>query len=407
MPRPSVAVTGLGAVTPLGVDVADLWRGLVAGRSGVQRIDDLLASVPGLPVRIAAPMAQEALAPVPRVQARRMDRCQQAALVAARQAWADAGSPEADPERVAVVVGTGVGGVTTLLEQEGVLRAQGPHRVSPRTVPRLMPNGPAAWISIEFGAQAGVYTPISACSSGAEALALGARLIRSGEADVVIAGGAEAAITPLTVAAFAQAGAVSRRNDEPERASRPFDASRDGFVLGEGAGIMILEREGFAAGRGAAIRGRLAGFGITADAHHITAPDPAARGQIRAMQRAVTDAGLTPADIGHVNCHATSTVVGDPGEAAAIRAALGDDVVLTAPKSNLGHLFGAAGAVEAIIALLSVTNGLIPPTLNLDDKDPAIALEVVTGAPRQHPLGAAVSNSFGFGGQNVSLVLTG
>jgi 3-oxoacyl-[acyl-carrier-protein] synthase II len=210
-----------------------------------------------------------------------------------------------------------------------------------------------------------------------------------------------------TVAAFARAGAVSRRNDEPERASRPFDAARDGFVLGEGAGIMILEREEFAAGRGAAARGHLAGFGITADAHHITAPDPAARGQIRAMQRAVTDAGLTPADIGHVNCHATSTVVGDPGEAAAIRAALGDDVVLTAPKSNLGHLFGAAGAVEAIIALLSVTSGLIPPTLNLDTKDPAIALDVVTGAPRQHPPGAAVSNSFGFGGQNVSLVLTG
>jgi 3-oxoacyl-[acyl-carrier-protein] synthase II len=407
MTTASVAVTGLGAVTPLGADVAELWQGLLAGRSGVRRIDDLLDGCGlDLPVRIAAPMAEEPLAAFPRPQARRMDRCQQAALAAARQAWAGAGAPGVDPDRLAVVVATGVGGVTTLVEQEHVLREQGPRKVSPFTVIRLMPNGPAAWISIEFGARAGVYTPISACSSGAEALALGARLIRAGEADVVIAGGAEAPIMPLTIAAFAQAGALSKRNDEPERASRPFDVGRDGFVLGEGAGVMILEREEFAAARGAAVLGHLAGYGITADAHHITAPDPEAAGQIRAMRKAVADAGLSPADIGHVNCHATATPVGDPGEAVAIRAALGGDVVLTAPKSSFGHLFGAAGAVEAITALLAVANRVVPPTLNLDAKDPAVTLDVVTGSPRPHPPGAALSNSFGFGGQNVCLVLS-
>jgi 3-oxoacyl-[acyl-carrier-protein] synthase II len=401
----------MGAITPLGTGVDCLWRGLLAGRSGVRRIDDLLeppgaAGCPDLPVRIAAPMPADLSAGVPRVQARRMDRCQLAALAAARQAWTEAGEPEVDPCRLAVVIGTGIGGVTTLLEQEAVLRDAGPRRVSPYTVPRLMPNGPAAWVSIEFDAAAGAYAPISACSSGAEALALGARLIRAGEADVVIAGGAEAAIAPLTVAGFARAGALSRRADEPERASRPFDVDRDGFVLGEGAGVLILEREEFAAARGADIIGRLAGYGITSDAHHITAPDPAGDGQVRAMRQAVADAGLVPADIRHVNCHATATVVGDPGEAAAIQAALGDDVLLTAPKSSLGHLFGAAGAVEAITTLLTVTRGLIPPTINLDARDPAVRLEVVAGAPRPHQLMAALSNSFGFGGQNVCLILS-
>lgn len=402
-----VVVTGLGATTPLGGDVDALWEGLLAGRSGVRRIDDLIAAkkhADELPTKIAAPMAVSPADVLPRVQARRMDRCQQAALVAAQQAWTHAGTPEVDPVRLAVVIGTGIGGVTTLLDQDDLMEEKGPGKVSPLTVPMLMPNGPAAWVSLEFGARAGVYTPVSACASGAEALAFAARLIRSGEADVVIAGGAEAAIAPLTIAGFAQARTLSKRNDDPTRASRPFDVGRDGFVLGEGAGALILERADFAAARGARLLGRLAGWGVTADAHHITGPDPTGAGQIRAMLAAVDKAGLTPADVDHVNCHATSTVVGDVGEATAIRQAFGDDVVLTAPKSSIGHLVGAAGAVEAIATLLSVAGEVIPPTLNLDEKDPAVTLDVVTGGPRKGRLGAAVSNSFGFGGQNVSLL---
>jgi 3-oxoacyl-[acyl-carrier-protein] synthase II len=407
MSAQDVVITGLGATTPLGGDVDALWQGLLAGRSGVCRIDDLLASFGHeLPTRIGAPMAVSPDQALPRVQARRMDRCQQAALVAAQQAWTDAGAPEVDPVRLAVVIGTGIGGVNTLLDQDDLLEEKGPSRVSPLTVPMLMPNGPAAWVSLEYGARGGVYTPVSACASGAEALALAARLIRSGEADVVIAGGAEAAIAPLTIAGFAQARTLSKRNDDPEHASRPFDVSRDGFVLGEGAGVMILERADFAAGRGARVLGRLAGFGITSDAHHITGPDPTGAGQIRAILRAVSDAGLQPADVDHVNCHATSTVVGDLYEAAAIRQALGNDVVLTAPKSSIGHLVGAAGAVEGIITLLSVINGVIPATLNLEQKAPEVELDVVSGGPRERHLRAALCNSFGFGGQNVSLLFT-
>jgi 3-oxoacyl-[acyl-carrier-protein] synthase II len=402
-----VVITGLGATTPLGGDVEGLWQRLLQSRSGVRRIDDQ-AWTEGydLPVKIAAPMAVSPAEMLPRVQARRMDRCQQAALVAAGQAWTDAGSPDVDPVRLAVVLGTGIGGIHTLLHQDDLLERGGPTKVSPRTVPMLMPNGPAAWISLEFGARGGVFTPVSACASGAEALALAARLIRSGEADVVIAGGAEAAITPITIAGFAQARTLSRRNDEPERASRPFDVNRDGLVLGEGAGVMVLERADFAAARTARVHGLLAGAGITSDAYHITGPDPDGVGQTSAILAAVKNAGLRPEDIRHVNCHATSTIVGDVGEAVAIQRALGDQPVLTASKSAIGHLFGAAGAVEAIITVLSIKNGLIPPTLNLEQLAPGIELEVVSQQARSLDLDAAISNSFGFGGQNVSLLFT-
>ena len=402
-----VVITGLGATTPLGGDVDSLWEGLLSGRTGVRRIDDLVASYPHadqLPTKIGAPMAVSPADVLPRVKARRMDRTEQAALVAANQAWAEAGTPEVDPIRLAVVIGTGIGGLTTLLDQDDLIERDGPLRVSPLTVPMLMPNGPAAWVSLEYSARAGVYTTVSACASGAEAIAMGIRLIRSGEADVVIAGGVESAIAPLTIAGFAQARTLSRRNDDPERASRPFDVHRDGFVLGEGAGIMVLERPEFAQARGAHVLGRLAGFGITSDAHHITGPDPSGAGQVAAMLRAVSDAGLEPSDVGHVNCHATSTVVGDIGEATAIERALGDEVVVTAPKSNLGHLVGAAGAVEGVVTLLSVANGVIPHTLNLEEKAPEVHLDVVTGEPRKQHLTAALCNSFGFGGQNVSLL---
>jgi 3-oxoacyl-[acyl-carrier-protein] synthase II len=404
-----VVITGLGAITPLGPDVESLWEGVLAGRSGVRRIDERLtgyAHAADLPTLIAAPMAIDPDTQLSRVHARRMDRSEQAAVVAAKQAWADAGSPEVDPERLAAVIGTGIGGVTTLLDQDDVIEQRGPGRVSPLVVPMMMPNGPAAWVSLELGARAGVYSTVSACASGAEAISMAIRLIRSGEADVVVAGGAEAAIAPLTIAGFAQARTLSKRNDDPEHASRPFDVGRDGFVLGEGAGVLVLERAGFAAGRGARVLGRVAGFGVTSDAYHITGPDPSGEGQIRAIRRAVADAGLTPADIDHVNCHATSTVVGDIGEAVAIRKALGDDVVLTAPKSGLGHLVGAAGAVESILTVLTVANGVIPHTLNLQQKAPEVTLDVVAGEPRKQDLRAAVCNSFGFGGQNVSLVFT-
>jgi 3-oxoacyl-[acyl-carrier-protein] synthase II len=404
-----VVITGMGATTPLGGDVESLWDGMLAGRSGVRRIDDLVADyayAEDLPTRIGAPMAVSPDSVLTRVQARRMDRCQQAALVAAQQAWAQAGTPAVDPARLGVAIGTGIGGIATLLAQDDLIEAKGPGRISPLAIPMLMPNAPAAGVSIEFGARAGVYCPVSACASGAEALAQAVRLLRAGEADVVVAGGTEAAIVPVVIAGFAQARTLSKRNDDPGRASRPFDVDRDGFVLGEGAGALVLERADYAAARGARVIARLAGYGVTSDAYHITGPDPEGSGQIRAIQRAVADAGLRPGDVGHVNCHATSTVAGDVGEAVAIERALGDHVVLTAPKSALGHLVGAAGAVESIITVLSVLQGIVPPTVNLDHKAPEVRLDVVSGEPRKLPIEAAICNSFGFGGLNVSLLFT-
>jgi 3-oxoacyl-[acyl-carrier-protein] synthase II len=404
-----VVITGWGATTPLGGDVETLWGNMLAGKSGVRRIDERVrnyAHWEQLPTLIGAPMAVEPDSVLSRVQARRLDRCEQAALVAAHQAWDEAGKPEVDGERLAAVIGSGIGGVSTVLGQDDLIEEKGPLRVSPLVVPMMMPNGPAGWVSIEFGAKAGAYATVSACASGAEALALGSRLIRSGEADVVIAGGTEACIAPLTIAGFAQARTLSKRNDDPERASRPFDVDRDGFVLGEGAGVVILESAEFAAARGARILGRLAGYGVTSDAYHITGPDPTGEGQIRAIRAALRTAGLTATDVDHVNCHATSTVVGDIGEAVAIRAALGDHVVLTAPKSSFGHLVGGAGAVESIVTLLSIRDGVIPHTLNLENKAPEVHLDVVAGEPRHQRIHAAVCNSFGFGGQNVSLLFT-
>jgi 3-oxoacyl-[acyl-carrier-protein] synthase II len=410
-----VVVTGLGATTPLGGDVASTWEALLAGRSGVRRIDDdehEWVTRHDLPVKIASPLAVSPLETIPRVQARRLDRCEQVALVAAKEAWAHAGlggpdDLQVDPERLAVVVGTGIGGAVTLLDQDDLLEGPGLRKVSPLTVPMLMPNGPAAWVGLELGARAGVHAPVSACASGAEALAWGLRLLRAGEVDVVVAGGAEACITGITVAGFVQARTLSQRNDDPERASRPFDTGRDGFVLGEGAGIVVLERAEFAAARGATVHGRLAGAGITADAYHITGPDPDGTGQAAAIRKSLASAGIDTGDVTHVNCHATSTVAGDVGESRAVRKALGDHPVLTAPKSALGHLVGAAGAVESIITLLSIKEGVVPATLNLEEKDPGVELDVVAGEPRKMDITAAVNDSFGFGGHNVALTFTG
>lgn len=401
-----VVVTGMGAITPLGGDVESLWTGMIEGRSGVRSIESDLMAEMELPVTIAAPMAVSPADFLNPVRAKRLDRSQQAALVAAREAWTDAGNPEVEPSRLAVVIGSGVGGILSLLSEDDVLERSGARRVSPRTVPMLMTNGAAALVSIEFGAQAGAYSPVSACASGAEAIAAGARLIRAGEADVVIAGGTEAAITPITLAAFAQIGALSKRVGDPECASRPFDRDRDGFVLGEGAGVLILERADHARARGKRARSVLKGAGIASDAFHMTSPDPEGAGQSSAITKALRQAGLHGRDIGHVNCHATGTAIGDLAEAKSIHRTLGPTPVLTAPKASLGHLVGAAGAVEAIVTVLSVQKGLIPPTRNLENVSPGIDFDIVSGSARSGPIEAAITNSFGFGGQNVSLLFT-
>ncbi|RZQ64875.1 beta-ketoacyl-[acyl-carrier-protein] synthase family protein [Amycolatopsis suaedae] len=405
MSNNDVVITGLGATTPLGGDVASTWEGLLSGRSGVEPLEAEWVEKFGLPVKIAAQLAVEPTEILPRVEARRLDRSEQVAMVATREAWADAGHGEdtVDPDRLAVVVGTGIGGATTLLNQDDLLENAGLRKVSPLTVPMLMPNGPAAHVGLEVKARAGVHAPVSACASGAEALAWAWRMLRAGEADVAVAGGAEAAIAAITMAGFAQARTMSTRNDDPHRASRPWDVKRDGFVLGEGAGIMVLERAEYAKARGAKIYGRLAGIGTSADSYHITAPDPEGTGQARAISAAIRSAGLDPADIGHVNAHATSTPVGDVGETVAVRKAIGEHPILTAPKSVLGHLLGAAGAVEAIATVLSIKEGVIPPTMNIEQLDPGVTHDVVIGEPRKIDLTAAISDSFGFGGHNVAL----
>jgi 3-oxoacyl-[acyl-carrier-protein] synthase II len=400
-----IVVTGLGATTPLGGDVATFWDGLLAGRSGVVALTADWAG--DLSVRIAAPMAVDPTEVIPRVQSRRLDRCEQAALVAAREAWADAGftgtAREAglEPTRVAVVIGTGIGGVTSLLTQYDILMSKGPSRVSPLLVPMNMPNGPAAYVGLEIGAQAGVHTTVSACASGSEAVAYGLDLLQLDRADVVVVGGTEACIHPLNIAGFAQMRAMSTRNDEPERASRPWDKGRDGFVLGEGAGVLVLERASSARARGREPYAVLASGAITSDAYDIVQPDRA--GQVRAMEAALRRSGLSAADIVHVNAHATSTPVGDMGEAGAIAELFGEDTVVTATKSMTGHLLGAAGAIESIATVLSVKHDVIPPTINLEDPDDELKVDVPR-EPRRVAVTAAINDSFGFGGHNASLV---
>ncbi len=407
--RETVVVTGLGATTPLGGDVASTWAAMLAGQSGVRRITEPWAEL--LPVRIAAPAAVDPVEVVGRVQARRMDRCEQFALVAAREAWADAGAPEVDPERLGVSVTTGIGGIGSTLAAYDTLNEKGWQRISPYTVPMLMPNGAAGWISMEFGAHAGAHCMVSACASGAEAIGYAIDMIRSGRADVVLAGGTEAAIMPLNIGAFAVMRAMSTRNDEPERASRPFDKARDGFVLGEGAGILVLESLSHARERGATVYAIAAGAGYSSDAYHIAHPAPDGAGVASAIGRAMADAKVDPAQVVHVNAHATSTPEGDPLEAQALARALGpaaDGVIVTSTKSMTGHLLGGAGAIESVAAILSLRNQVAPPTINLEDLDDDVPIEVAT-EPRplskrgSEPM-AVLNNAFGFGGHNVSLV---
>jgi 3-oxoacyl-[acyl-carrier-protein] synthase II len=404
MSSTDVVVTGLGATTPLGGDVKSTWDAMLAGRSGVSALTQEWAAQ--LPVRIAAQLAVDPIEVLERVKLRRLDRSEAIALIAARQAWADAGLADSglDPERLAVSLGSGIGGATTLLNQDDILEASGPRRVSPHTVPMLMPNGPAAFVGLELGAKAGVHSMASACATGAEALAWGLDIIRAGRADVVMAGGTEAVIHPLPIAGFAAMRAMSTRNDEPEKASRPWDKGRDGFVLGEGAGALVLERADHAAARGATVYARLAGAGITSDGYDIVQPHPQGEGGIRAMQRALQDAGLTGADIAHVNAHATSTPVGDMTEVHGIKVAIGDHPVLTSTKSMSGHLLGAAGALESIATILAVRDGMVPPTINLDDPDDGLTLDVAAHKARPMDVPAAINNSFGFGGHNVALI---
>ncbi|MEU5527015.1 beta-ketoacyl-ACP synthase II [Micromonospora chersina] len=406
MSRPDVVVTGLGATTPLGGDVASTWDAMLAGRSGVSALTQEWAAQ--LPVRIAAQLAVDPSTVLDRVKLRRLDRSEAIAIVAAQQAWADAGLADSglDPERLAVSVGSGIGGATTLLAQDDILEASGPRRVSPHTVPMLMPNGPAAWVGLELGAKAGVHSVASACATGAEAIALGLDIIRSGRADVVVAGGTEAVIHPLPIAGFASMRAMSTRNDEPEKASRPWDKGRDGFVLGEGAGVVVLERAEHAAARGARVYARLAGAGITSDAYDIVQPHAEGEGAIRAIAKAVADADVAKTDIRHVNAHATSTPVGDMLEIGALHKAVGDHVLLTATKSMTGHLLGAAGALESIATILAIRDGVVPPTINLDDPDEGLSLEVAAHKARHLEIPAALNNAFGFGGHNVALVFT-
>lgn len=402
-----VVVTGLGTTSPVGGDVATTWSALLAGRSGVRALTDDWAA--DLAARIAAPVAVEPTEVLERVRLRRLDRSGQFALVAALEAWADSGLDQGgvEGERLGVAIASGIGGVHTLLGNYDLLNDKGPRRVSPLAIPMLMPNSAAANVGLAVGAKAGVHTPVSACASGNEAIAHGIDMIRLGRADVVLVGGTEAAIMPLPLAAFAQMMALSKRNDDPERASRPWDIDRDGFVLGEGAGVLVIESEAHALARGATVYAEVAGAGITADSHDIAQPDPEGLGATRAMKLALSESGLTPRDLVHINAHATSTPQGDVAECLAITNALGgetDHVVVTSTKSMTGHLLGAAGALESIATVLALRDRVVPPTINLDNIDPAVKLDIAT-EKRELPEGdlAALNNSFGFGGHNVAI----
>ena len=404
-----VAITGLGAITPIGANVNETWNNALAGNSGIVKLGDEWAE--GLAAQIAGRVTQDPYEVLDRVQARRMDRSTQLGVIAAKEAWKDAGAPEIELERLGVHFGTGIGGLNTVIEQYEIMINRGADRVNPMTVPMIMPNSAAATVGLQFGARAGVHSPVSACATSAEAIAGGLEMIRNNKADVVIAGGTEACLNRLAVSAFAAMKALSTRNNEPEKASRPYDLARDGFVMGEGAGALILENENHAKARGAKIYGYLAGAGMSADGYHIAAPEPEGAGASRAINQALIDADLSSSDVAHINAHATSTPVGDIAEYKAMRRALGtdlDQVLVTATKSLTGHLLGGAGAAESIFTILALANRQAPVTLNLENQDPEIPVNVSIKNKNQLPDNArvALNNSFGFGGHNVCLVFT-
>lgn len=410
-----IVITGLGATTPVGGDVASTWQALLAGKSGVVRIPDAWAD--DLTVQIAGLAAVDPGEVIPRVKARRLDRSTQLALIAAEEAWRDAGfslegDNNLDPNRTAVCLASGIGGLQSLLNNWDVHRELGPRRVSPFTIPMLMANAPAANVGLMVHAKAGVHAPVSACASSNEAISLGIDMIRLGRADLVIVGGTEATIHPLPLVAFAQMQALSRRNDDPPGASRPWDKGRDGFVMAEGAAVMVIETLEHAQARGAKrIHGTIVGSGITADSHDLVQPEPGGEGQSGAMLKALVDADLSASDIRHVNAHGTSTPQGDMTEAGSIRIALGsaaDDCVVTSTKSMTGHLLGGAGALETMATVLALRDRRVPPTINLHDPEPDLPIDVAANVARDLPEGdlAAVNNSFGFGGHNVAVVVT-
>ena len=407
MSQRRVVVTGLGATTPLGGDVDSTWKALLAGQSGARLLTEDWREL--LPVHFAARVATEPADQMERVEMRRLDRSEQFALVASREAWKDAGSPdEIDKERLGVVIASGIGGVITLLDQFVNLNEKGARGVSPHTVPMLMPNGPAANVGLELQAKAGVHTPVSACASGAEAIGYAYEMIKNNRADIIVTGGVEAAIHQLPMAGFAAMKALSTRNDAPARASRPYDVDRDGFVLGEGGGILVIEEYEHAKARGAKIYCEIGGQGLTSDGYHIAAPDPDGNGVQRAIKFALQNSGLSTKDIVHLNAHATSTPAGDVAEANALRKALGadaDHVAVSATKSMPGHLLGGAGAIESVFIVKALQERLAPPTINIENLDPAVTVDVVRDTPRQLPAGdiAALNDSFGFGGHNVVL----
>ena len=407
MPSTRVVVTGLGATSPVGGDVPTTWQALLAGTSGVRHLDDDWVEM--MPVKIGGRIAVEPGGVLDRVKARRLDRSSQFAMVAADQAWEDSGLEGSglEPERLAVAIASGIGGVTTLLANYDLLLEKGPRRVSPLAVPMLMPNAPAANVSLKYGARGAVHAPTSACASGNEAIAMAIDLIRLGRADVVIAGGTEAAIHPLPMAAFANMMALSKNDGDPTTVSRPWDSARDGFVLGEGGAVLILESEEHARARGAKIYAIVLGAGVTNDAHDIAQPDPEGRGGTRAITMAIREGDVDPASVVHVNAHATSTPKGDIAEGLMLHKVLGSHVdrcVVTSTKSMTGHLLGGAGALEAVATVMALKDRVSPPTINLDNKDPEVDLDIPTSR-RDLPAGdiVALNNSFGFGGANVAV----
>nr|WP_206036727.1 KasA/KasB family beta-ketoacyl-ACP synthase [Rhodococcus sp. BL-253-APC-6A1W] len=398
----NVVVTSLAASTSIAGDVDASWKALLAGESGIGVLDGFVDEY-NLPVRIGGRLKVSPDESLSRVEVRRMSFVERLALTLGRTVWENAGSPDVDKDRLAVVIGTGLGGGESLIDAVDKLRDGGYRKVSPFAVQMIMPNGPAATVGLELGARAGVITPVSACSSGSEAIANAFRMISNGDADIAVAGGVESQLDAVGLASFAMMRALSTRNDNPQGASRPFDKDRDGFVFGEAGALMVLESEEHAKARGATIHARILGAGITSDGYHIVAPHPEGTGAARAMTRAIESAGLTKADIGHVNAHATATPIGDIAEAKAINAAVGNHAAIYAPKSALGHSIDAVGALEAVLTVLSLRDGVIPPTLNLENQDPEIDLDVVKGEARYGQIDFALNNSFGFGGHNVAL----
>jgi 3-oxoacyl-[acyl-carrier-protein] synthase II len=398
-----IVITGLGATTPLGGTLAQTWQALLAGNSGARSIESDWVSQYELPVQFAAQALVPAADILERVEVKRLDPSSQFALIAAREAWADAGSPDVAPERIAVDWATGIGGVWTLLDAWDTLREKGPRRVLPMTVPMLMPNGPAAAVGMDLHARGGIRTVVSACASSTESLVNAYDHLQAGYADIIVAGGSEAAIHPITIASFAAMQALSKRNDDPAHASRPYDVNRDGFVMGEGAAAIIVETEEHAKARGAKIYAELIGGTVTSDAYHITAPDPEGSAAARAMLATIENAGYSLTDVAHVNAHATSTPVGDIAEYNALARVFGshlDNIAVSATKASTGHLLGGAGAIEAAFTILALHNRTLPPTINLESQDPEIPLDVVTSPRKIGDDVLAISNSFGFGGHN-------